>query len=175
MIYKILGAIVLAIVVLVVAGLEVRTTGSYERTFDAPSDKVWRVWTNDDSMKQWWGPKGYTAPFIRNDLRVGGTYLWAMKSPNGAMSWNTGVYENVVPNTKIVSTLSFADENGQALPGAKAPVPGRWPDAITVVVDFSESDGKTKVTVTEIGIPLFVKVLAKVAWDQQFDKIQALL
>jgi uncharacterized protein YndB with AHSA1/START domain len=101
MIYKILGGVVLVLVVLVLVALEVRGTGSYERTFDASRDKVWRVWTDADSMKHWWGPRGYTAPLIRNDLRVGGTYLWAMKSPKGEMSWNTGVYKEVVPKCHL--------------------------------------------------------------------------
>jgi len=175
MIYKMLGAVVLALAVLVLVGLEVRTTGSYERTFNASQDKVWRVWNDTDSIKQWWGPKGYTAPFIRNDLRAGGTYLWAMKSPKGEMFWNTGVYKEVVPNRRIVSSLSFADENGKPVPGSKAPVPGRFPDAVTVIVEFSESSGKTKVTVTEVGLPLIVKILSTVAWNQQFDKIEGLL
>ena len=175
MIYKILSGVVLLLVVLVFVGLEVRTTGSYQHTFNAPQDKVWRVWTDADSMKQWWGPKDYTAPFIRNDLRVGGTFLWAMKSPKGEMFWNTGVYKEVVPGSKIVSTLAFADESGKALPGTKAPVPGRWPDAVTVIVNFGESNGRTKVTVTEVGLPLMIKILSKVAWGQQFDKIEGLL
>jgi len=175
MIYKVLGGVVLALVVLVLVALEVRTTGSYERMFNASQDKVWRVWTDADSIKQWWGPRDYTAPFIRNDLRVGGTYLWAMKSPNGEMFWNTGVYKEVVANRRIVSTISFADETGKAVPGSKAPVPGRWPDAVAVIVEFSESSGKTKVTVKEVGLPLFVMILSRVAWDQQFDKIDGLL
>jgi len=175
MIFKILGAIVLVLVVLGVLALEVRTTGSYERTFNAPNEQVWRVWNDPDSIKQWWGPAGYTAPTICNDLRVGGTFLWAMKSPKGEMFWNTGVYQEVVPNSRIVSTMSFADETGKALPGSKAPVPGRWPDAITVTTEFSESNGKTKVTVKEVGMPLLVMILSRVAWDQQFDKIAGLL
>lgn len=48
-------------------------------------------------------------------------------------------------------------------------------NAVTVIVEFSESSGKTKVTVTEVGIPLIVKFLSAVAWDQQFDKIEGLL
>jgi hypothetical protein len=44
-----------------------------------------------------------------------------------------------------------------------------------VIVEFSESSGKTKVTVTEVGLPLFVKILSRVALDQQFDKIEGLL
>ena len=175
MIYKTLGGVVLVLVVLVLVALEVRTTGSYERTFDASHDKVWRVWTDADSMKHGWGPRGYTAPFIRNDLRVGGTYLWAMKSPKGEMSWNTGVYKEVVPHKRIVSTISFADETGKAIPGSKVPVSGRWPNTVTVIVEFSESSGKTKVTVTKVGLPLIVKILSRVAWHQQFDKIESLL
>ncbi len=175
MIFKILGAIVLVLVVFGVLALEVRTTGSYERTFNAPNEQVWRVWNDPYSIKQWWGPAGYTAPTISNDLRVGGTFLWAMKSPKGEMFWNTGMYQEVVPNSRIVSTMSFADETGKALPGSKAPVPGRWPDAITVTTEFSESNGKTKVTVKEVGMPLLVMILSRVAWDQQFDKIAGLL
>ncbi len=177
-IYKILGGgvfVLVALVGLVFIALEVRTTGSYERTFNAPAEKVWRVWTAEDSIKQWWGPTGYTAPLIRNDPRVGGTYLWEMKSAKGETFWNTGVYQEVVPDRKIVSTLSFADETGKALPASKAPVPGRWPDAVTVTVDFTESNGKTRVTVTEAGLPLLVKIASKFAWDQQFDKIEGLL
>lgn len=175
MIYKILGGVGLALVVLVLVALEVRATGSYERTFNASRVKVWQVWNDAALIKRWWGPKGYSAPFIRNDLRVGGTYLWAMKSPQGEMFWNTGVYQEVVPNRRIVSTLSFADETGKAVPGSKAPVPGRWPNAVTVIVEFSESRGLTKVTVTEVGIPLIVTILSRIAWDQQFDKIEGLL
>jgi hypothetical protein len=49
MIYKILGGIVLALVALVLVALEVRTTGSYKRTFNASQDNVWRVWNDADS------------------------------------------------------------------------------------------------------------------------------
>jgi hypothetical protein len=48
-------------------------------------------------------------------------------------------------------------------------------NAVTVIVEFNESSGKTKVTVTEVGIPLIVMILSRVAWDQQFDKIEGLL
>jgi Activator of Hsp90 ATPase homolog 1-like protein len=95
-----------------------------------------------------------------------------MKSPKGEMFWNTGVYKDVVPNRRIVSTMSFADETGKAVPGSKAPVPGRWPNAVTVIVEFSGSSGKTKVTVTEVGLPLIVMILSRVAWGQQFDRLR---
>jgi hypothetical protein len=74
-----------------------------------------------------------------------------------------------------VSTLSFSDENGKIIPGSQVSVPGQWPNEITVIVEFSESEGKARVTVTEVGIPLIVYVPAKIGWAQQFDKVQLLL
>ena len=175
MIYKILAGVVLALGVLIFIVLRLNTTGSYERTFNTSSDKIWRIWVDPDFIKKWWGPQDFTAPVIKNDARVGGTFLWSMKSAKGAMFWNTGVYKEVVPNSRIVATLSFSDATGRAIPGSRAPVPGHWPDEIIVITEFAESGGKTKVTVTEVGIPLIAKMFSKIAWDQQFDKIESLL
>ena len=121
------------------------------------------------------GPKRYTALVVRNDLREGGSYLWAMKSEQGRIFWNTGTYKEVVANKKIVSTMSFSNENGKTIPGSQVSVPGQWPNEITVIVEFSESEGKARVTVTEVGIPLIAYALSKIGWAQQFDKIQLLL
>src|SRR5579864_8924857 len=96
MIYKILAGTLLALAVLIFVALRVNTTGSYERTFNASSDKLWQVWNDPEFIKKWWGPKDFTAPIIRNDRRVGGTFLWSMKSSKGEMFWNTGVYKEVL-------------------------------------------------------------------------------
>jgi hypothetical protein len=53
------------------------------RLFDAPRDPVWRVWTKPEFVMQWWGPKNYTSPSCKIDLRVGGSYLYCMRSPEG--------------------------------------------------------------------------------------------
>jgi uncharacterized protein YndB with AHSA1/START domain len=175
MIYKISGGIVLMLALLVLGAWNFHTTVSTERTFNASVADVWRVWNDADSIQKWWGPKSYTALVVRNDVREGGTFLWAMKSQQGRMFWNTGTYQEVVANKKIVSTMSFANENGKIIPGSQVSVPGQWPDQITVIVEFSESEGKARVTVTEVGIPLIVYPLMKMGWAQQFDKIQLLL
>jgi uncharacterized protein YndB with AHSA1/START domain len=175
MIYKISGAITLMLALFVLGAWNLHATVRAERTFNAPAAAVWRVWNDTDSIQKWWGPKGYTALVVRNDVREGGSYLWAMKSAQGRMFWSTGTYKEVVANKRIVSTMSFSNENGKTIPGSQVSVPGRWPDEITVVVEFSESEGKARVTVTEVGIPLIVYPLTKIGWAQQFDKIQLLL
>ncbi|RXH56547.1 SRPBCC family protein [Granulicella sibirica] len=175
MIYKVSGSVAVLLLLVVVGAWNLHTTVRAEHSFDAPEAEVWRVWTDADSIQKWWGPKGYTGLVIRNDLHEGGSYLWAMKSAKGKISWNTGTYREVVPNRKIVSTMSFSDERGRIIPGTRVSVPGHWPDEIVVIVDFSDSAGKTKVTVSEVGVPLIVYVFSKVGWAQQFDKLQSVL
>ena len=175
MTYRIWGGITLMLALLIVFAWNFHTTVSTERTFNASEADVWRVWNDADSIRKWWGPKGYTALVVRNDVREGGSYLWAMKSEQGRMFWNTGTYRQVVANKKIVSTMSFSHGDGKAIPGSQVSVPGRWPNQITVIVEFSESEGKARVTVTEVGIPVIVYAASKIGWAQQFDKIELLL
>jgi uncharacterized protein YndB with AHSA1/START domain len=175
MIYKISGGTVLMLALSVLGAWNFHTTVSMERTFNASVADVWRVWNDADSIKKWWGPKGYTALVARNDVREGGSFLWAMKSEQGRMFWNTGTYKEVVANKKIVSTMSFSDESGKTIPGSQVSVPGRWPDSITVIVEFNEREGKARVTVTEVDLPLITYPFMKIGWAQQFDKIELLL
>lgn len=98
-----------------------------------------------------------------------------MQSPKGETHWNTGTYKEITQGQRIVSSFSFADENGNLVPGKQVKVPGCWPDEILVTVEFLEQDGKTFVSVKEEGIPLIMKVLAKMGWEQQFDKFDKLL
>jgi uncharacterized protein YndB with AHSA1/START domain len=173
--YKVAGCIALMLALLVAGAWNIHTTVRMERTFNAPEAEVWKVWTEPNAMQKWWGPKGYTAVVVRNDVREGGSYLWGMKSEQGKTFWNTGTYLEVVANRKLVATMSFSDANGKAIPSSQVSVPGHWPDALTVSVQFSESSGKTQVTVQEVGIPLIVYPFSKIGWAQQFDKMQLLL
>ena len=83
------------------------------RVFDAPRELVWKAWTDPDYVMQWWGPKGFTAPFCKMDFRVGGKFLYCMRSPDGQEYWNGGEYHEIVPYEKIVSSMYFADADGK--------------------------------------------------------------
>ncbi len=172
---KIIIGVLVALGIFVFVARKTPSTIRVERTFNAPVEKVWQIWTDVESMKKWWSPKDYTAPVIKSDLQVSGKFLYSMQSPKGEMFWNTGQYVQVVPNKKIVLLMSFSDENGKVIRGKEIPVPGVWPDAIRVSVDFEDVGGKTRVLVEEVGIPTIMKVFAKMGWEQQFDKFETLL
>ncbi len=88
------------------------------RMFDAPREIVWKAWTDPELTKRWWGPKNFTAPVIRIDLRVGGKYLNCMRGPDGKDYWSTGIYREIVPRERLVMTDSFADEKGNVVPAS---------------------------------------------------------
>src|SRR5438034_1059467 len=45
------------------------------RTFDAPREIVFKMWTDPNHMAQWWGPHGFTNPVCVLDVRPGGAIL----------------------------------------------------------------------------------------------------
>jgi uncharacterized protein YndB with AHSA1/START domain len=49
-----------------------------ERTFNAPIEDVWDLWTTKEGIESWWGPEGFTVKVHEIDLRPGGELRYAM-------------------------------------------------------------------------------------------------
>ena len=141
------------------------------RVFDAPRELVWKAWTEPDRLMQWWGPKGFTAPVGKIDLRVGGKYLNCMRSPEGKDYWSTGVYREILAPQRIVCTDSFADEHGNVVPATHYGMSPDSPLEMLVTVTFEEQEGKTTMTLRHVGLPSEMSELAGAGWNESFDKL----
>jgi len=146
-----------------------------EHVFNARVERIWKIWNNPDSVRQWWGPKGYTSPEAKIDFREGGTYILSMMDSKGKISWNKGIYKKIIPNEKIYSRIFFSDENGNVVPATHYGIPGNWPNGNNLSVEFVDMGEKTKVIVEEHDIPLIMHIFAKMGWNQQFEKFEELL
>jgi len=51
-----------------------------ERTFDAPVEEIWALWTTKDGVESWWGPEGFGVTVHALDLRPGGEMRYAMRA-----------------------------------------------------------------------------------------------
>lgn len=146
------------------------------RVFDAPRARVWEAWTDPQRVKHWWGPKSYTTPLCKIDLRVGGVFLYCMRSPEGKDYWATGVYREIVPLTKIVCTDSFADEKGNVVPATYYGMNADIPREMLVTTTFEDHEGKTKLTLTHVGLPAGADSEgARQGWSESFDKLAEVL
>ena len=78
------------------------------RAFDAPPRLVFDAWTKPELLKRWLGVfGGYSMPVCEVDLRVGGTYRFVWRGPDGAEMGVRGVYREVVRPEGLVHTEKF--------------------------------------------------------------------
>jgi uncharacterized protein YndB with AHSA1/START domain len=104
------------------------------RVFEAPRALVFDALTKPELLKRWFGPPGWSLVVCEIDLKVGGAYRFVMSGPDGTNMGMRGIYREIVPPERMVSTESFDDPwyPGEAL-------------ATTVLV---ERGGETTLTLT---------------------------
>lgn len=146
------------------------------RIFDAPRALVWKTWTEAERIKQWWGPKDFTAPYCTVDFREGGRYVYAMRAPNGEEYWSTGVFREIVPMDRIVCTDSFADNAGNVVPASHYGMGDDWPLELVLTLSFEDLGGKTRFTLHHAGIPAGqMRELTGSGWNESLEKFAAAL
>lgn len=143
-----------------------------ERTFDAPPALVWRLWTEPDHFRAWYGPGGAEVPEAVMDVRVGGQRRISMTANDGAMRmWFTGEYREVVEHRRLVYTESMADEHGNVLSPSELGMPGDHPTTTEVTIELEDLGGSTRLVLTHAGLP--ADSPGAVGWAIALDKLAA--
>jgi uncharacterized protein YndB with AHSA1/START domain len=105
------------------------------RVFNAPRALVFAAWTRPEHVRKWYGCSTMTLTVCEIDLRVGGTYRYVMRSPDGVDHTMTGVYREIVPPKRLVYTERYLTE-------------GFASNEAQVTVLFAEHGGMTTLTST---------------------------
>jgi uncharacterized protein YndB with AHSA1/START domain len=110
---------------------EIRIT----RSFDAPRMMLWDAYTRPKLVKRWLGQMpGWSWAECEMDVREGGRYRWAWRGPEGAELAVGGVYREVVPGERLVSTERYDQSWYEG-------------EAVGTVV-FTEAQGRTTLVTT---------------------------
>jgi len=136
------------------------------RTFAAPRELVFGMFTDARHLAAWWGPHGFTNPVCDVDARPGGSMRITMQAPDGNKHPMHGLFHEVLPHDRIVFS-SFVD-----LPDGTRILEGHN------VVTFTEHAGKTTVTVearAEGYVDFAERMLSgmEAGWSQSLDKLAA--
>jgi uncharacterized protein YndB with AHSA1/START domain len=142
------------------------------RTFDAPRELVFKMWTDSKHLAQWWGPQGFTNPVCDVDVRPGGRIYIVMRGPKNTPYDGdfpmSGSFREIVAPERIVFTSFAEDEDGNALI-----------DCLNTVT-FEAQGNKTKLTIharaialVEIGKQMIAGM--EMGWTQSIDKLEALV
>lgn len=147
------------------------------RVFDVPRPLLWKAWTEPLYVMQWWGPKGFTSPVCKIDFRVGGKFLFCMKSPDGWEGWNGGEYHEIVLYEKIVYSMYFADSEGNKIDPAQYGIEHEATDDTLDVVIFEDlGNGQTKLTLIGNESLEDAKDSGQLeGWNETFEKVAAVV
>ncbi len=75
--------------------------------FNAPRQLVYQALTQPEHVKNWYGPRSMTMVSCEIDLRVGGTWRFVTRAPDGSEHAFSGEYREIVPLEKIVNTERY--------------------------------------------------------------------
>ncbi|HEY6967218.1 MAG TPA: SRPBCC domain-containing protein [Burkholderiales bacterium] len=114
------------------------------RVLDAPRDRVWQAWTEVERMEQWFSPKGFARIAAKMDFRVGGTYHYGMRAPNGQEMWGRFVFREIKKPERLVWVNSFSDKDGGLTVHPMNPL---WPRQMLTTVTLEAQGTKTKLTI----------------------------
>jgi len=119
----------------------------FTRVIDAPRELVFKVWTETEHFKQWFGPHEVEVPFCRIEPRPGGLLHFCHRL-RGIEIWIKGVYREFVEPERLVFALGFVDPEGRA---AAHPMFPDWPlDAVILTtVTFADQAHKTELNIRQ--------------------------
>lgn len=84
------------------------------RVFHAPRRMVFDAFTKPELLKRWFGPRGWKLVVCEIDLRVGGTFRFVLRGPDGRDMGMRGVYREITPPERSVHMESFDDYPGES-------------------------------------------------------------
>jgi uncharacterized protein YndB with AHSA1/START domain len=119
-----------------------------ERTYRAPAEELWALWTTKEGFESWWGPEGFRVEVHTLDAHVGGTLHYdmiadapeqvaAMKQMGQPISHETrGKFSELRPFERLAITHSI-----DFLPGVE-------PYQSTILVEFAPAGPAVRMIVT---------------------------
>jgi uncharacterized protein YndB with AHSA1/START domain len=134
-----------------------------KRVLTCPRAVVYRALTDPMKLARWWGPRGFNAPRVEFNPRVGGGYRIAMQPPDGDLFHLSGEFREVEPPARLAYTF-------------------RWdpPDPddreTEVALSLGERDEGTELLLTQAGFATEARLaLHEEGWTESLDRLEQML
>jgi len=85
------------------------------RDFNGPRHLVFESLTRPELLKRWFGPHGWSLSVCEVDLKVGGSWRFVLRGPEGQDMGMRGVYREITPPERLVYTEAYDDYPGESL------------------------------------------------------------
>jgi len=74
----------------------------FTRLFDAPRELIFKVWTEQEHVEQWWGPTGFSTTTQKMEVKPGGIWRFCMHGPDGRDYENKITFHEIAQPEKLV-------------------------------------------------------------------------
>ncbi len=150
------------------------------RSFDAPIDQMFKMWTEPEQITQWTAPTGFGMKYRRCELKEGGSAFYSMSNDSGLTMYGRCEYKQLRKPNRITYVQQFCDENEKV---SRHPMSPTWPeDMLTTVELIEEASGTTRVALswepagscTQEEIQTFANARNGMTqgWTGSFDKLE---
>ncbi|OGR85576.1 MAG: hypothetical protein A2901_01935 [Elusimicrobia bacterium RIFCSPLOWO2_01_FULL_54_10] len=150
------------------------------RSFEAPVEMVFDMWTKPEHFSRWLAPTGFTMNFLEANIREGGSTFYSMTDGKAVTMYGRAKYSKISRPEKLVYTQQFCDKDGKI---SRHPFAPTWPETMQTTVLFTEEGpSQTRVTVhwevvgkaTSEELETFIKGRAGMTqgWTGSFDKLE---
>jgi uncharacterized protein YndB with AHSA1/START domain len=79
----------------------------FHRVIKAPPELVFRMYTQPEHLRRWWGPRHLDLVVCEIDLRVGGSYRLVHRAPDGRQFGFHGTYRVIEPSRRLVTSFVY--------------------------------------------------------------------
>lgn len=114
------------------------------RTVNGPLDAVWKAYTEQEPLMQWFGPSGFSLPFSRFDLRPGGEFHYCLRTPTGFEMWGKWTFLKIEAPHLLSMLVTFSDAQGRL---TRHPMSAAWPLQTQSTTTFAAMGDKTHITI----------------------------
>jgi uncharacterized protein YndB with AHSA1/START domain len=90
------------------------TSLELKRVFQAPLQRLYQAWIDPQMLNAWFHPNNQLTTEAEVDLQVGGRYRIQMKPAQGEPYIVGGVYQEIVPEEKLVFTWRWHNDETEA-------------------------------------------------------------
>ena len=150
------------------------------RSFDAPLEVMFEMWTNPKHFSQWLAPTGFTMEFIRSDIKPGGSTFYFMTNGGNVKMYGRASYLEIEKPDRLTYTQQFCDAQENV---TRHPMSPLWPETmLTTVLLSAEGADQTRVTVSsepygptsreELEMFIQAKGGMTQGWSGSFDKLE---
>ena len=134
-----------------------------ERVLPSRPPVVFGAFSAASELAEWWGPAGFSTPFLDFQARVGRSYRIEMQPPEGDRFYLTGEFRAVDPPRRLAYTFIWEEPD---------------PDDLEMLVDLSFRDlgDSTEVALSQGPFKTEARrSLHRDGWTESFDRLERFL